>query len=257
MNKIERRNAVVEVLKKRQQMSLKEYFSLTLEAGIVNITARRDLAFFEKEHLISLKTGLIKYIGNYQIEKTRNEQINLNHATKNAIGKYVAGLLNEDDIIYVDPGTTNELFVKNIKTPIKQLVTSGLHIFNQARRNPKIKEIILIGGELKTSTGSFVGEYALKTIEQICSFDKGIFTANSVDENLNFYNNNQLEGEVYQAALKKSHQKFALIDPNKFKIKGDYYKVGDINTFDLFVTSAQMPKKITDQIAPEKLKITQ
>ncbi|PPE05749.1 DeoR/GlpR family DNA-binding transcription regulator [Williamsoniiplasma lucivorax] len=255
MDRIERRKQIIDVLKNKKQLSLKEYFLFTSEAGIVNITARRDLAFFEQKGLISLETGLIHYVGTNKAEQDRQEQINLNSFSKNKIAQYAASLLKTEDVIYVDPGTTNEFLVKNIKTPIKLLITNGLHIFNQARKNPKIKQIILIGGDFRTNTGSFVGQYAIKMLQELPRFDKGFFTANSVDENLDFYNNNQLEGEVYQMALQKSQQAIALIDGNKFKIKGDYYLVANIDAFKVFITSTQAPNKIINKVSLQKLKV--
>ena len=96
---------------------------------------------------------------------------------KKKIAQYAAELIEEEDFIYLDAGTTtgymidalghtNAVFVTNAVSHAQRLAAKGIKVF-------------LIGGELKNSTEAVIGAQAMKNLQEY-HFTKGFFGANGI-----------------------------------------------------------------------------
>ena len=81
---------------------------------------------------------------------------------KREIAKYAASLINKEDIVYLDAGTTTEMMLEYLKEYDVIYVTNGI---THARKlmNAGFK-VHLIGGEIKAVTEALVGEEALEPV---------------------------------------------------------------------------------------------
>lgn len=97
-------------------------------------------------------------------------RIEQNREEKQKIAQYAASLIEADDFVYLDAGTTtgamipyieetNATFVTNAVSHALMLAEKGLHV-------------ILIGGEMKAATEAIVGNEAYQNIQKY-NFTKG------------------------------------------------------------------------------------
>lgn len=245
MEKYKRETQLLNEIKSRGVLTTKEYYAIAKDLDIVNITARRDLQNFIKYGYIQVNFGAINFISSNQIEKTRLEKKTENMELKKELGKEAVKFLEPKDVIFVTPGTTNEAFVQAINVEVKQLMTTGLEIFNLAKNNSHIGLVTLIGGNYRNQSTAFVGRDALSVLEKH-KFSKGFFTGTDIDEELNVYNNNEEETDIFLKAMKNSKVKIALFDGNKFNGTGISY-VTALSDFDYLISNQCLtPEKETE-----------
>lgn len=132
---------------------------------------------------------------------------------KKKIAQYAAGLIEDEDFIYLDAGTTtgymidalghtNAVFVTNAVSHAQRLATKGIKVF-------------LIGGELKSSTEAVIGAQAMKNLQEY-HFTKGFFGANGITKAEGFTTPDANEALVKQTAIERCKNRYILADHSKF-----------------------------------------
>ena len=82
------------------------------------------------------------------------------------------GLIQDEDFVYIDAGTTTGDILKFLKVTRAVFVTNAVvHAQTLAGRGFKV---LLVGGELKSTTEAVIGNQAMNTIRGY-HFTKGIF----------------------------------------------------------------------------------
>lgn len=96
---------------------------------------------------------------------------------KKRIARYAASLIEPEDFVYLDAGTTTAHMLDYIAEDRVTFVTNAVaHAQRLAMRGIKV---LLVGGELKASTEAIVGSQAMQTIQNY-HFTKGFFGTNGV-----------------------------------------------------------------------------
>lgn len=104
----------------------------------------------------------------------RKEQ---NREAKDKIARYAAGLITDEDFVYIDAGTTTERMIDYIANRQAVFVTNAIgHAKKLAEHGCKV---YILGGEFKAVTEAIVGEEAVFTLDKY-NFTKGFWGANGV-----------------------------------------------------------------------------
>lgn len=179
-------------------------------------TIRRDLNQLDKAGLLkkvhggatSLNTSIIN-TKDFDFEVRQG----INREEKLKIAKYAASLIENDDFVYIDSGTTTELMIEFINCKDATFVTNGIgHAKKLIKRN---FTTYILGGELKLKTEAIVGVEAINSLKKY-NFTKGFFGANGIDINRGFTTPDLREGMVKEEALKRSKVSYILGDISKF-----------------------------------------
>ena len=137
----------------------------------------------------------------------------LNMEEKFKIAKYAASLIKDNDLVYLDAGTTTELMINFINNTKAIFVTNGIvHARNLIKKNCTT---YILGGELKLSTEAIVGAETVKSLRKY-NFTKGFFGANGVDLERGFSTPDIKEAMVKEEALIRSKKRYVLCDKSKF-----------------------------------------
>lgn len=151
--KIRRKNLLLIINEKKKVSNV----DLASELNISLPTLRRDIDYLLKKGLILKSHGYVqamdtKYIFTTSLEKKRN-----------AIAKYAATLINNDDTIFINSSETSIKTLQYID-PSKyvSVITNNGNVLN-THTLPNVK-IILTGGEVKFPKPAMIGEFALKNI---------------------------------------------------------------------------------------------
>ena len=91
--------------------------------------------------------------------------------------KYAASLIEPEDFVYLDAGTTTAYMLDYIGQKNITFVTNA--VAHAQRLVSMKKKVLLIGGELKASTEAVVGSQAIRTLQEY-HFTKGFFGSNGV-----------------------------------------------------------------------------
>ena len=142
-------------------------------------TVRRDITALYKAGKLTRVFG-----GAVALEHTVNayeptvaQKSELNTEEKKKIAAYAASLIQPEDFVYLDAGTTTELMIEYITSHQAVFVTNAIsHAKRLAERG---FTVYLLGGEFKAVTEAIVGEEAVAALEKY-NFTKGFWGANGV-----------------------------------------------------------------------------
>ena len=178
-------------------------------------TIRRDLNQMHQEGVLGKVFG-----GAGTAEKrvsAKDEQVAFreerNQAEKIKIGQYAAGLIGENDFVYLDAGTTTGYMIPFIKEKTATFVTNAVsHGMRLAQNGFRV---ILIGGELKLSTEAIVGNEAYVNLQKY-HFTIGFWGTNGVGREAGFSTPDINEAMIKQCAMKRTQKRYVLCDHEKF-----------------------------------------
>lgn len=209
----ERHALILEKLEKESVVYLSDLMNL-LDAS--ESTIRRDLNYLDKAGLLKKVHGGATSLNSKIINTTEFEvevRQGINKEDKIAIAKYAASLIKNDDLIYIDSGTTTELMIDFIEAKGATFVTNGIgHAKKLIHKN---LTTYILGGELKLTTEAIIGIEAINSLRKY-NFTKGFFGVNGIDIERGFTTPDIREAMVKEEALKKSKLSFVLADNSKF-----------------------------------------
>ena len=179
-------------------------------------TIRRDLTALDKAGLLKKVHGGATSLKDIKIntfdEVIENRQ-KLNMEEKLQIAKYAASLINDNDFVYLDAGTTSELMIDFINNTKAIFVTNGIV---HARKLMKKKcTTYILGGEVKLLTEAIIGVETVNALKKY-NFTKGFFGANGIDIERGFTTPDLREAMVKEEALNRCKNRYILSDKSKF-----------------------------------------
>ncbi|TDM12213.1 DeoR/GlpR family DNA-binding transcription regulator [Macrococcus lamae] len=207
---IERHDTILSLLSTHEAVSLQ---LLMDETNSSESTIRRDLSTLEKEgKLIRVHGGAKR-----TVEKHRDIALSVKTtkfvAEKNDIAKQAAALVQDNDCIYLDAGSTTLAMIPHLNQQHLTVVTNGLtHVPPLVEQGI---EVYMVGGYVKSSTYAHVGVQA-RTMLDSFSFDKAFMGANGVDLIHGLTTPDIEEAAIKTAAVRKSKHSYFLIDDSKF-----------------------------------------
>lgn len=190
--------------------------ALAKELHISESTVRRDinelarLGKLRKVYggAVSLDNGLV------YVTKDVSERKQINVEAKECIAKYAAGLIEDNDFVYIDAGTTTEKMIDYAENKNATYVTNG--IVHAKKLIHKGLDVYTIGGALKASTEAAVGSVAVESVKNY-NFTKCFMGADGVDIEKGFSTPEVDEAAIKNAVIKRSHATYILIDHTKFE----------------------------------------
>jgi DeoR family myo-inositol catabolism operon transcriptional repressor len=181
-------------------------------------TIRRDLNILTEKGTIS-KTygGVIANTANNSLFVSFEERNIKNKMEKEFIGKKAASYVKENDIIFIDSGTTTYQMIEHIKN-INNLtvITNNLSALNTMFNYPNIN-VIAIGGNLIRKTSSFAGIESAAIVKNY-NISKCFMAATGVSIVSGLTNSTMPEYELKRSVIQKSNEIFLLADRSKFGI---------------------------------------
>ncbi len=178
-------------------------------------TIQRDIVSLDGKGLLTKVFGgaVAKKQNNELVEMSSVEKREKNTEEKIKIAKYSAKLIEPNDLVYIDAGTTTECMVNFIEEKHATYVTNGIE---HARKlvNSDFK-VILIGGYLKKSTEAILGAEAILAVQKY-HFTKGFFATNGVHKEFAFTTPDINEASMKKAAIDRTLKKYMLCDESKF-----------------------------------------
>lgn len=139
----------------------------------------------------------------------------INTESKERIAKYAATLIEDNDFVYLDSGTTTYRMIKYIENKNAKYVTNG--IVNAGMLVKKGFEVYLIGGMLRPMTEATVGTYAISDLEKY-NFTKCFMGTNGIELQRGFSTPEPSEAAMKRAVIRRSGIAYILADNTKFGV---------------------------------------
>ena len=177
-------------------------------------TVRRDLTELHKRGTLIKVHGGATTVGTSV--RTRDEELSVrrdrNTEEKHKIAAYAAELIEADDFVYLDAGSSVDLLIDELNEESAVFVTNA--IGHAQKLLKKGYEVLLIGGKLKGVTEAIVGAEALESLNRY-NFTKGFFGTNGVDKKHGFTTPDPAEAMIKKAAMERCRTCYILADSSK------------------------------------------
>jgi DeoR/GlpR family transcriptional regulator of sugar metabolism len=235
MIKIERQAKILQMIRERDFVENEE---LVRAFMVTSATIRRDLKELSEQGLIRLDHGgssTTGLIDNF-VEPQYETKIYLNHEAKRAIGMAAADMVQEDEVIILDSGTTNAQIAHSLRALRPKhltVVTCDLIVAKELCPDPMI-DVILLGGSLRRSFYSTYGPYAEAVLKNMRA-NKFFLGIDAASRDFGITNIVLEEVPIKQLAIQNSDQIIMVADASKLG-KNALHRVCDWETIDMVIT---------------------
>lgn len=206
-------------------------------------TVRRDLDELESERKLHRVHGGAELPHSLQEEFTNQQKSIKNIQEKMLVAKKAASLISNDDVVFVDAGTTNELLLGYLSQDNLTVVTNSIH--HAAKLVDKKIQTIIIGGHVKKSTDASIGAVAYEQIKQL-NFDKAFLGINGIDEE--FLTTPDMEEAVIKKTVIENARKLYVVTDSSKIGRVSFAKVDKIENATIITnqSSGALMKKIKE-----------
>ena len=163
----ERHEYILDILRKQSSVSVTSFAS---QLNVSEVTIRKDLSYLESLNLLYRAHGFAILINPYINDRYINEKEKINTEKKRAIGQFAASLITDNDSIIIASGTTVLSLAREITTATHlTVVTAAVNVATVLSKEKNI-DVVQLGGILRNSSGSVVGPFAEKMMQDFsCS----------------------------------------------------------------------------------------
>jgi len=243
MTKEERHSIILDNLMLHERVQVSELAEI-LEVSTVTI--RKDLTELEKLGKLYRSHGHAIKMNPYANNRSVNEKEKLMPTQKMLIGAKAASLITRDDSIIIASGTTVHAFARNLH-PIHRLtvISASLQVSEILAEDPDI-EILQLGGTLRHSSQSVVGEYAKAPFAD-CACTKLFLGVDGIDMEYGITTTDIREAELNRVMMQAAQKVIVLADSTKFNRRG-FSKIANIEDVDLIITDSNIPPTLAKQL---------
>ena len=220
--------------------------NLSKKLEVSEMTIRRDLRELSKENIVTLIPGGAVLKRNSPVDKDEEKYLiqtaeSLMLEEKIKISRKAASLVEPNDIIVIDTGSTTENLPKFIPENLPlTVICYTLNILFNVYENKNWK-LVFPGGYFHNNTLMFESPEGIEVIKRIRA-NKAFISAAGVSEKLGVTCATSYEKETKQAVIESSDLKILMVDSSKFgKIKISHF--ADLTDFDVVITDSGISKE--------------
>ncbi|MBQ6648868.1 MAG: DeoR/GlpR transcriptional regulator [Muribaculaceae bacterium] len=243
MLKKKRQAQIMEVLLREESVTVNQLAELL---DVSSVTIRKDLTELEQAGKLYRSHGKAIIINPFTFNRSVNEKEKIAVEQKEAIGREAAKLIDQDDSIIIASGTTVHALARNIKPKHRLTVVSASLPVSQILSQDENNDIMQLGGMLRHSSLSVVGQYSKQILEN-CSFSKLFLGVDGIDFDYGFTTTDMREAELNQQMMRAAHKVIVLADSSKFGRRG-FAKIGNIEDIDLIITDVGVSPNVVNLI---------
>ena len=237
----ERQHRIEEYLQQVEFASLEELakaFQVSLS------TIRRDLSLLEAAGTVKRTHGGARILAPKSDEFTFSARDTHQLAEKEAIGRACAALVQPNQSLILDAGTTVYHVARHLEEKAPQIVTNSLPVANLFASANRV-ELVLSGGVLYPRLGVLVGPLAVETFSKI-HVDVAIMSAGGITlEGLT--NSHSLLVDIQRAMIRAAAKVIMCLDHTKFGRRSLAY-LCDLDPIDVVVTDSGAPQELVEAL---------
>lgn len=248
----ERRDYILQELKKHGSIKVKD---ISDRFNVSEVTTRKDLELFEKKNfLLRVRGGAIRLNNSYMNDDNSiTEKQKKNYREKQIIGKAAASLINENDTIILDSGTTTLEIAKNLqKFQNLSIITNALNIaiiLNEYKRFT----VIIPGGYLREKSMSLVGPIAESFLKNFYC-DKLFLGIDSFNLERGVSTPDLEEASMNQTMISVSKEIIAVFDSSKFN-RRSFASIAPITKINTIITDSGIDPKMKTELERLEIKV--
>lgn len=206
----QRQKIIMQELKQSGILKLKDIIRLTSAS---ESSVRRDFMQLEKQGRLKRVHGGVQLVNPLQAEETISQKSVKNVQKKQAIAYAAAQLIEDDDVCFLDAGSTIAQMLPFLRHKKMTIVTNSVQ--HAAILTDLGIAVYILGGQIKPTTQAVLGPDTTAQLMQY-QFTKAFLGMNSLDLQQGYTTPDPQEAAIKRIALKNSTKCFALVDDSKF-----------------------------------------
>jgi DeoR/GlpR family transcriptional regulator of sugar metabolism len=168
------------------------------------------------------------------VEPLPMDRRRVNLESKRRIAEHAVTLLDDDDTLLIDNGSTAEFFAAALPaSPARTIMTTGLIVAQNALAGGE-HAVMLTGGRIRPRALSLTGRQVEATVSAM-RFDTFIMGADSVAPDLGFSTFREEEAHITCSMVEAASRVIVLADRTKFQ-KPALHKICGLEAIDILVT---------------------
>lgn len=243
MSNLERHQRIIEQIRDAGRV---EVAALAEQFDVSTVTIRQDLSALQDRGLLMRVRGGAVPLSVLARELTLSEKVLSSSAVKDAIGKRAAALIQDNDSLLIDSGTTTEALAYNFPSePEVTVLTNGFNIARLLGQKDNV-ELMMTGGHLRRKSQSFYGPQAAATLEHL-RFSKLILGIDGLNVNFGLTTHFGPEATLNRSMLDVSQQCILLADSSKFGRYGMHH-IASAEVVDIMISDTAIPDKYANYL---------
>ncbi len=246
-----RRLHILESVRSRGMATVEE---LSESLGVSPITIRRDLDHLSREgSLLRRHGGAVPVEEDGSLpEKMLSEKDVLNIEAKNRIAAAAVRLLEEDEILFMNSGSTTLCFLRALAGRRAKVITNNVASLG-VPASPGL-ELMILGGEYREQSQSLVGEFALSAIRDIW-VDHTFLGTNGLSLDRGLTTSVYQECSVNQAMIDHTHGKVVVLADSSKMGKVANFISSPLSNVDIVVTDSDCPEPFRKELEDRGIQV--
>jgi len=187
---------------------------LSAACGVTPETIRKDLNHLESMNLLIRTHGGAKVSNDYYCTNF-DARLQERYSAKKRIASLAATFVENNDILFIDAGTTTYLMHDQIKQNINfHVITNSQYNINEYSNNPNCK-VISVGGFYDAVSNAYSGEVAQRALSYF-NISKCFLSAAAISPSIGIMDTYPEQSLLSRIAKEKSAKTYVLADSSKF-----------------------------------------
>ncbi len=183
-------------------------------------TIRRDLSDLEERALITRTYGGAALL-HPRAELTMNQRESTHAAAKHAIGRAAAQMIEDDDLVILDAGSTTEQIALAIGDRPVSVVTNGLRVINRLAGLEQVR-VLVLGGGLRGINETIAGPDAEEMLARVYA-QYAFMGVDGVDPKRGIASRTYEQSRVKSAMMRNAAQVVVVADSSKLVDQNFHY----------------------------------
>ncbi len=248
MSADERQKRIEEYLQKAEFASLEE---LSAHVGASVSTVRRDLTALEASGNVKRTHGGARIVTPPTDEFAFSARDTHQLDEKEAIGRAAAALIQPNQSVIVDAGTTAYHVARHLVDKAQMVVTNSLPVANLFASASRV-EVVVSGGVIYPRLGVLVGPLAVETFSKIHA-DVAIMGAGGITLE-GVTNSHALLIDIQHQMIRGAQKIILCLDHTKFGRKS-MIQLCELSAVHTIVTDSQAPAELVEQLRAKGIEV--
>ncbi len=244
----ERQKRIEDYLLKTEFASLDE-LSEQVDASVA--TVRRDLAVLEAKGNVRRTHGGARLVNPKSDEFAFSARDTHQLSEKEAIGKACAELIQPNQTVIIDEGTTVYHVAKHLEAKSPQIITNSLPVANLFSGTGKL-EVVVSGGVIYPRLGVLVGPLAVEAFSKIRA-DVAIMSGGGISPE-GVSNSHGLLIDIQRAMIAAARKVIFCFDHLKFG-RQSLLHLCDLDAIDIIVTDKRAPADMLKAMRKKEIEV--
>jgi len=246
----QRRRKILDLIEQKRQVTVRD---LVDRFSISAVTARADLDSLSSQGMVVRSHGgAVRQVEASQEYPLRLKKT-LHHAEKARIGRAAAELIQNNETVILDSGTTTAEIARHLKLRRLQSVTVITHALNVAYELMDAPDIsvIMIGGLLRPVSCSFVGLQAEAMLKEFHA-DRLFLAVDGFDLDIGPSTPDVLEAQLNTLMMRISKEVNVVADFSKLG-RRSVSRIGPISGIHRLITDTRVPAEFSEALRRAKI----